>query len=66
MIPNEDGLIRLRMRLLNIDENEGVDTIEVWKKINQIIFVLNELNITIYEHDKVAMEKWKTFMEENK
>jgi hypothetical protein len=66
MIPNEDGLIRLRMRLLDIDENEGVNTIEVWKKINQIIFVLNELNITIYEHDEVAMEKWKTFMEENK
>lgn len=66
MIRNEDGSIRLRMRLLNIDEEEGVNTAEVWNKINQIIFVLNELNITIYEHDEVAMQKWKTFMEENK
>jgi hypothetical protein len=66
MIPNEDGFIRLRMRMLDIDENEGVNTIEVWKKINQIIFVLNELNIKIYEHDEAAMEKWKVFMEENK
>lgn len=66
MIRNEDGSIRLRMRLLNIDKEEGVNTVELWNKINQIIFVLNELNITIYEHDEVAMQKWKTFMEENK
>lgn len=66
MIRNEDGSIRLRMRLLNIDKEEGVNTVELWNKINQIIFVLNELNITIYEHDEAAMQKWKTFMEENK
>lgn len=66
MISNENGIIRLKMRLLNIDGEEGVDSKELWNKINQIIFVLNELNITIYEHDEVAMQKWKTFMEENK
>ena len=58
--------IAIKMRLLDIDENEGVDTVEVWKKINQIIFVLNELNITIYEDDEEAIRRWKHFMEENK
>lgn len=35
---------------------------ELAEKINQIVFVLNELNITIYEDDAAAVEKWKDFI----
>ena len=35
---------------------------ELAKKINQLVFVINELNITIYEDDEGAKEKWKNFI----
>jgi len=35
---------------------------ELAEKINQIVFVLNELSITIYEDDAAAVEKWKDFI----
>ena len=35
---------------------------ELAKKINQLVFVINELNITIYEDDEGAKEKWKDFI----
>jgi hypothetical protein len=39
---------------------------ELAEKINQIIFVLNELNIKIYSTDVEALDKWKDILEENK
>jgi hypothetical protein len=61
----ERKTIHLKIKPLEID-GEGVGTIQVWEKINQIIFVLNELNITIYEDDEKAMATWQKFLEENK
>jgi hypothetical protein len=52
----------IKLQPLIIDELEGVSTQEVWERINQIIFVINELNITIYEDDEGAKEKWKDFL----
>lgn len=52
----------IKLEPLVIDEVEGVSTKEVWERINQIIFVINELNITIYEDDEGAKEKWKDFI----
>ena len=39
---------------------------ELAEKINQIVFVLNELNIKIYSTDAEALSKWKDILEENK
>jgi hypothetical protein len=39
---------------------------ELAEKINQIVFVLNELNIKIYSTDAEALSKWKNILEENK
>lgn len=52
----------IKLEPLVIDEVEGVSTQKVWETINQIVFVINELNITIYEDDKGAKEKWKDFI----
>jgi hypothetical protein len=57
--------ISIKLKPLRIDE-DGVDSQELWNKINQIIFVLNELNITIYSTDAEALNKWKNILEENK
>jgi hypothetical protein len=54
--------IYIKLQPLIIDELEGVSTQEVWERINQIIFVINELNITIYEDDEGAKEKWKDYL----
>jgi len=62
---NSRKTIPIKMKLLHVDE-DGAATMEVWDKINQIIFVLNELNISIYEDDEEAIRKWKHFMEANK
>ena len=35
---------------------------ELAEKINQLVFVINELNIIIYEDDEGAKEKWKDFL----
>lgn len=61
----EDGKIKIKIKPLQIDE-DGVNTQDVWNKINQIIFVLNELNIVINSYDEEALKKWKDFLEENK
>lgn len=61
----EDGKIKIKIKPLQIDE-DGVNTQDVWNKINQIIFVLNELNIVISSYDEEALKKWKDFLEENK
>lgn len=61
----ERKTIHLKIKPLDIME-DGVGTIQVWEKINQIVFVLNELNINIYEDDAAAIAKWKDFMEANK
>jgi hypothetical protein len=57
--------IRIKLKPLDINE-DGVDSQELWDKINQIIFVINELNITILEEDAAALEKWASIMEKNK
>jgi hypothetical protein len=57
--------ITIKLKPLHINE-DGVDNIELWNKINQIIFVLNELNIKIYSTDAEALNKWKDILEENK
>jgi len=57
--------ISIKLKPLCIDE-DGVDSQKLWNKINQIIFVLNELNITIYSTDAEALNKWKNILEENK
>jgi hypothetical protein len=57
--------IRIKLKSLDINE-DGVDSQKLWDKINQIIFVINELNITILEEDAAALEKWASIMEKNK
>jgi hypothetical protein len=39
---------------------------ELANKVNQIIFVLNEMGITIMKEDVLANAVWKKILEDNK
>ena len=54
--------IKIELKPIHIPEMLDVNSKELAEKINQIIFVLNELGITIYEEDAAAIEKWKDFI----
>lgn len=58
--------IKIELKPIHIPPMVDVNLKELAEKINQIIFVLNELGITIYEEDAAAMEKWREFLKENK
>lgn len=58
--------IKIELKPIHIPPMVDVNLKELATKINQIIFVLNELGITIYKEDAAAMEKWREFLKENK
>lgn len=58
--------IKIELKPIHIPPMVDVNLKELAEKINQIIFVLNELGITIYKEDAAAMEKWREFLKENK
>lgn len=58
--------IKIEIKPIHIPPMIDVNLKELAQKINQIIFVLNELGITIYQEDAAAMEKWREFLKENK
>lgn len=57
--------IKIELTSIYIPPMVDVNLKELAEKINQIIFVINELGITIYKEDAAAMEKWKKFLKEN-
>jgi translation elongation factor EF-1beta len=62
----EDNKIKINIKPIEIPNLIDVNLKELAEKINQIIFVLNELNIKIYSTDAEALNKWKDILEENK
>ena len=54
--------IKIELKPIHIPPMIDVNLKELATKINQIIFVLNELGITIYKDDAAAVEKWKDFI----
>ena len=54
--------IKVELKPIHIPPMVDVNLKELAEKINQIIFVINELGITIYKEDAAAMEKWKDFI----
>jgi len=62
----EDNKIKIQIKPLEDPGLMNLNLNEMIKKINQIIFVLNELNIQIYSYDEEAIKKWKDILEENK
>jgi hypothetical protein len=62
----EDTKIKISIKPIEIPRMIDVNLRELAEKINQIIFVLNELNIKIYSTDAEALNKWKDILEENK
>jgi len=58
--------IKIELKPIHIPPMIDVNVKELAEKINQIIFVINELGITIYKEDAAAMEKWREFLKENK
>jgi hypothetical protein len=62
----EDTKIKISIKPIEIPNLINGNIKELAEKINQIIFVLNELNIKIYSTDAEALNKWKDILEENK
>ena len=62
----EDTKIKISIKPIEIPNLIDVNLRELAEKINQIVFVLNELNIKIYSTDVEALDKWKDILEENK
>ena len=61
-----DEKVKIELKPIHIPPMVDVNLKELAEKINQIIFVINELGITIYKEDAAAMEKWREFLKENK
>jgi hypothetical protein len=61
-----DDKIKIELKPIYIPPMIDVNLKELAQKINQIVFVINELGITIYKEDAAAMEKWREFLKENK
>jgi hypothetical protein len=62
----EDNKIKIQIKPLEDPGLMNLNLNEMIKKINQIIFVLNELNIQIYSNDVKALNTWKDILEANK
>jgi hypothetical protein len=62
----EENKIKIKLKKIKIPKMVDPNLKEMAEKINQIVFVLNELNIQIYADDEAALKKWKDFLEENK
>lgn len=58
--------IHLKIKPIEVGVLLDTNLKELGNKINQIIFMLNELNVRINKDDEVAMKKWADFMEANK
>jgi len=54
--------IKIELKPIHIPPMIDANLKELAEKINQIVFVLNELGITIYKDDVAAVEKWKDFI----
>ena len=54
--------IKVELKPIHIPPMIDINLKELAEKINQIIFVINELGITIYKEDAAAIEKWKDFI----
>lgn len=54
--------IKISLKPIEIPRMIEPNLKELAEKINQIIFILNELGITIYKDDATAIEKWKDFI----
>lgn len=65
-LPVPANKIHLKIKPIEIPFLLDVNIKELANKINQIVFMLNELNIRISKEDEVAMKKWADFMEANK
>jgi hypothetical protein len=63
---NQISKIKIELKPIYIPPMIDVNLKELAQKINQIVFVINELGITIYKEDAAAMEKWREFLKENK
>jgi ABC-type molybdate transport system substrate-binding protein len=62
----EDTKIKISIKPIEIPPMIDVNLKELANKVNQIIFVLNEMGITIMKEDVLANAVWKKILEENK
>ena len=62
----EDAKIKIVLKPIEIPRMIDVNLKELANKVNQIIFVLNEMGITIMKEDVLANAVWKKILEENK
>lgn len=58
--------IKLELKPIHIPRMINENLKELADKINQIVFVINQLGITLYKEDAAAIEEWKNLLEENK
>jgi hypothetical protein len=65
-LPVPANKIHLKIKPIEIPFLLDVNIKELGVKLNQVIFMLNELNVRINKEDEVAMKKWADFMEANK
>ena len=57
-----ENKIKINLKPIYIPPMVEPNLKELAEKINQLVFVINELNIIIYEDDEGAKEKWKDFL----
>lgn len=62
----ENDKIKISLKPIEIPTMIEVNLKELAEKINQIVFVINQLNITIMKEDVLANAVWQELMEENK
>lgn len=65
-LPTPENKIHLKIKSIEIPVLLNINLKELGVKLNQVIFMLNELNVRINKEDEVAMKKWTDFMEANK
>jgi hypothetical protein len=61
-----ENKIKIKLKPIIIPNMIDVNLKELAEKINQIVFVLNELNMNIYSNDVKALNTWKDILEANK
>ena len=54
--------IKIKLKKIYIPNMLDPNIKKLAEKINEIVFVINELNISIYEDDDAAKIKWKDFI----
>jgi hypothetical protein len=54
--------IKIKLKKIDIPNMLDPNIKKLAEKINEIVFVINELNISIYEDDDAAKIKWKDFI----